>query len=52
VEPEDIETLSIELTPTTRSKVEAAIEMVLAELDRLGVTYKRGKTEDVPRYPI
>lgn len=52
VEPEDIETLSIELTPTTRSKVEKAIEMVLAELDRLGVSYKKGKTEDVPRYPI
>ena len=52
VEPEDIETLSIELTPTTRKKVEKAIEMVLAELDRLGVSYKKGKTEDVPRYPI
>ena len=52
VEPADIDTMSIELTPTTRVKVDAAIEMVLTELDRLGVTYKRGKTEDVPRYPI
>ena len=52
IEPEDIDTLSIELTPTTRVKVDAAIEMVLAELDRLGVSYKKGKTEDVPRYPI
>lgn len=52
VEPADIDTMSIELTPTTRAKVDAAIEMVLTELDRLGVTYKRGKTEDVPRYPI
>lgn len=52
IEPEDIDTLSIELTPTTRVKVDAAIKMVLAELDRLGVSYKKGKTEDVPRYPI
>ncbi len=52
IEPEDIDTLSIELTPTTRVKVDAAIDMVLAELDRLGVSYKKGKTEDVPRYPI
>ncbi|KPJ77019.1 MAG: hydrogenase expression/formation protein [Deltaproteobacteria bacterium SG8_13] len=52
IEPKDIDTMSIELTPTTRSKVDAAIDMVLAELDRLGVPYKRGKTEDVPRYPI
>ena len=52
VEPADIDTLSIELTPTTRVKVDTAIEMVLAELDRLGVPYKRGKTENVPRYPI
>ena len=52
VEPADIDTMSVELTPTTRVKVDTAIEMVLAELDRLGVSYKRGKTEDVPRYPI
>ena len=52
VEPADIETLSIELTPATRDKIDAAIDMVLAELDRLGVPYKRGNTEDVPRYPI
>ena len=52
VEPEDIDTMSIELTPTTRVKVDAAIDMVLTELDRLGVSYKKGKTEDVPRYPI
>lgn len=40
VEPEDIESLSIDLTPTTKVKVENIIEMVLAELDRLGVSYK------------
>lgn len=52
VEPADIDTLSIELTPATRDKVEPVIAMVLAELDRLGVTYEKGCTEDVPRYPI
>jgi hydrogenase maturation protease len=52
VEPEDIETLSIELTPTTQSRMEEIIKMVLSELDRLGVSYKEGKSEDVPRYPI
>ena len=52
VEPADIDTLSIELTPATRDKVEPVIAMVLAELDRLGVAYEKGCTEDVPRYPI
>ncbi len=40
VEPEDIESLSIELTTTTKAKVDSIIEMVLAELDRLGISYK------------
>jgi hydrogenase maturation protease len=52
IEPKDIDTMSIKLTPTTQVKIDAAIDMVLAELDRLGVPYKKGKTEDVPRYPI
>ena len=37
VEPEDIETLSVELTPTTAEKVEKVIRMILSELDGLGV---------------
>ncbi|MFH2218572.1 MAG: HyaD/HybD family hydrogenase maturation endopeptidase [Pseudomonadota bacterium] len=41
-EPEDIDTLSIELTETTASKIDPVIDMVLKELDRLGVTYKKG----------
>jgi len=41
VEPEDIETLGIELTSTTRSKVNSMIVMVLKELDRLGVGYQK-----------
>lgn len=52
VEPEDIETLSIDLTATTQSRMEEVIGMVLSELDRLGVSYTEGKSEDVPRYPI
>ena len=36
VEPQDIETLSIELTPTTADRIDDMIQMVLAELDRLG----------------
>ena len=41
IEPEDIETLCLELTETTLSKVDPVIDMVLAELDRLGVAYRK-----------
>ena len=47
-EPEDIDTLSIELTETTRSKIDPVIDMVLKELDRLGVTYRKGTEDNVP----
>ncbi|MEW6260380.1 MAG: HyaD/HybD family hydrogenase maturation endopeptidase [Thermodesulfobacteriota bacterium] len=36
VEPEDIETLSTELTPTLKARVEPVIDLVLQELSRLG----------------
>ena len=54
VEPQDIETLSIELTPTTREKIDVVIDMVLKELDRLGTGYqlKEGNSDNVPRYSI
>jgi hydrogenase maturation protease len=39
VEPLDIETLSIELTPIIHSTVDSLMEMVLKELERLGVGY-------------
>ncbi len=39
VEPEDIQTPGVELTPTTRAKVDQVIDMVLAELDLLGTSY-------------
>lgn len=41
VEPEDIETFSTELTATTLARVEETVERVLAELDRLGVSYQK-----------
>lgn len=41
VEPEDIETLSIELTATTQTRVDSMIEMILEELDRLGTSYQK-----------
>jgi hydrogenase maturation protease len=46
VEPEDINTLSTELTATTMSRMEEIIQMVLAELDRLGVTCHHKGTDD------
>jgi hydrogenase maturation protease len=50
VEPEDIDTCGIELTPTVRRRVEPVIRMVLAELDRLGVPYRK-KEEDTTHVP-
>ena len=41
VEPEDIDTCSIDLTPVIQKQIDPVIQMVLKELDRLGVTYKR-----------
>ena len=52
VEPKDIETLSIELTPATAAKVDDVIGMVLKELDRLDIHYKKGSKKDVPCDPI
>ncbi len=46
VEPEDISTLSTELTATTMNRMEAIIQMVLAELDRLGITCQHKGTDD------
>ena len=41
VEPEDIETLIVELTPTTAEKIEKVIRMILSELDCLGVMVQK-----------
>ncbi len=52
VEPEDIETLSIELTETVRARIDDLIAKVLEELARLGVSPTRkqdmGMEDDVP----
>ena len=53
VEPEDIETMCTELTPTIAAKVDDVIEMVLAELDRLDVAYcTKGTSGNVSGNPI
>ena len=39
VEPEDIDTQSLDLTPAIQAKVDPVIDMVLAELVRLGGSY-------------
>ena len=52
VEPQDIETQSLDLTPPIQAKVEPVIEMVLAELEHLGVSYKKGKSDNVSCNPL
>ena len=48
VEPEDIETMCVDLTPITQARMDDVIALVLAELDRLGITYTRkGKSDNV-----
>jgi hydrogenase maturation protease len=39
VEPQDIDTLSVELTPVIQQAVDPVIDMVLRELDSLEVAY-------------
>lgn len=44
VEPEDIDTLSLEMSPRVQDSIGTVMDMVLAEMDRLGVSYcKREK---------
>ena len=50
VEPEDIQTLSLVLTPTVQAQIGPVIRMVLSELERLGVSYRKKEGPDhVPR---
>ncbi len=52
VEPEDIESMSLELSPPVVAAVEPLIEGVLAELGRLGAPpRKKGADEDVSCHP-
>jgi hydrogenase maturation protease len=46
VEPEDIETLSLVMTPAVQAQVDPVIKMVLAELDRLGIPYSKKEGPD------
>jgi hydrogenase maturation protease len=52
VEPLDIDTQGLELTAPVQARVDPVIEMVLAELDQLGVTYRKGNTGNVSCNPI
>ncbi len=64
VEPEDIDTQGLELTPAIQRKIGPVIEMVLTELDRLGVSWsglnypeplnacKKGRSDNVSRNSI
>jgi hydrogenase maturation protease len=53
VEPEDIETMCVDLTPTIQAKIHDVIAMILAELDRLGISYaKKGTSDNVSGNPI
>jgi len=52
VEPLDIETLSIELTPVIAAKIAPMIDMVLSELNRLDTPYQKRKEKYVSGNPI
>jgi hydrogenase maturation protease len=53
IEPEDIDTMCIDLTPVTQAKLVDVIDMVLAELDRLGAEYSvKGNLDNVSGNPI
>lgn len=41
VEPEDIETLSLDLTPTVQARVDRVVDLVLAEVLHLGGSYQK-----------
>ena len=53
VEPEDIDTMCVDLTPVIQNKVDDVIAMVLAELDRLGIQYStKGTADNVSGNPV
>ncbi len=52
VEPQDIETLGTELTPVVERCIAPVMEMVFAELDRLGVSYRKGVQRNVSCDPL
>ena len=52
MEPEDIDTLSIDMTDIIAEKVAPMIGMVLAELDRLNVSWQKRSLDSVSRNTI
>ncbi|MBL7213289.1 MAG: hypothetical protein ISS61_12995, partial [Desulfobacteraceae bacterium] len=52
VEPKDIKTVCLELTPPVQERVDDLILMVLGELDRLGAEYKPREVLDQDQSPI
>ena len=52
VEPEDIDTQSLDLTPVIQAKVDPVIQMVLAELERLGISHRKGTSDNVSCNPF
>lgn len=52
VEPEDITTLETDLTEAIEEKVGPIIDLVLAELEKLGVTCKKGTCKNVSCDPL
>jgi hydrogenase maturation protease len=52
VEPQDIDTQSLELTAAVQAQVDPVIDMILAELDRLGGSYQKGNSNHVSCNPL
>ena len=53
IEPEDIDTMCVDLTPVTQAKLDDVIDMVLTELERLGAEYSvKGNIDNVSGNPI
>ncbi len=52
VEPRDIETVQDKLTPEIKAQINPVIDLVLAELTKIGISYQKGVNNHVPRYPF
>ncbi len=52
VEPKDIETVQDKLSPEIKNQINPVIDLVLAELRKIGITYKKGVNDHVPRHPF
>lgn len=50
IEPEDIQSLCLELSPKVASQIDKAIEAVLKELDRLQIPFENKGNDHVPCY--